>query len=174
MSTKESSVPHKVIILGFDGLSPEIIEPMMKKGVLPHFSRIKEQGSYAWPIQELIKGLDGPNPTDAFVFDLLLPDQHAGWQFATMYDGFTTNQANAIPDVSLRQFPFFEKFIAAGQGEATRFPDYDGHGLFAPLGDTNASAQAALRETQYKLLAEAIPAVSFAAAANAIVSLPAG
>ena len=46
MSTKVSKFDHKVIILGFDGLSPDIIEPMMSRGDLPNFSRLKEQGSY--------------------------------------------------------------------------------------------------------------------------------
>jgi len=36
----------KIIILGFDALSPEVIEPMMSEGKLPNFSRLKEKGSY--------------------------------------------------------------------------------------------------------------------------------
>ena len=36
----------KIVILGFDGLSPEIIESMMKEGKLPYFSELSKQGSY--------------------------------------------------------------------------------------------------------------------------------
>ena len=36
-----------VIILGLDGLSPELIEPMMAEGKLPNFARLKEMGSYS-------------------------------------------------------------------------------------------------------------------------------
>jgi len=43
---KMSSFDKKIIILGFDGLSPDIIEPMMRKGMLPNFSRLKQNGSY--------------------------------------------------------------------------------------------------------------------------------
>jgi len=76
--------------------------------------------------------------------------------------------AAALTDEELRLQPFFEKFIAAGVGEAARFPSYDGSALFAPIGDTTASDQAGEGTTQYKLLAEAIPAMSFAAAANSL------
>lgn len=46
MGRKSSEFNKKLIILGFDGLSPEIIEPMMEEGKLPNFSRLKEKGSY--------------------------------------------------------------------------------------------------------------------------------
>ncbi|MCQ9206267.1 MAG: alkaline phosphatase family protein [Omnitrophica bacterium] len=46
MSRKGSSFDKKIIILGFDGLSPKILEPMMQNGLLPNFSRLKEHGSY--------------------------------------------------------------------------------------------------------------------------------
>lgn len=36
----------RVIILGMDGLSPKIIEPMMKEGKLPHFAKLMSEGSY--------------------------------------------------------------------------------------------------------------------------------
>ena len=65
--------------------------------------------------------------------------------------------------------PFFERFKAAGKGQAKRFASYDGDKLRRrPEGDAIASEQAGLPTTQFKLLAEAIPAVSFAAAANSL------
>ncbi len=46
MKPPTSTFDKKVIILGFDGLSPEIIEPMMAEGKLPNFAKLKERGSY--------------------------------------------------------------------------------------------------------------------------------
>ncbi|NQT90757.1 MAG: alkaline phosphatase family protein [Candidatus Omnitrophica bacterium] len=43
---EKSMFDKKIIILGFDGLSPDIIEPMMDRGELPNFSHLKEAGSY--------------------------------------------------------------------------------------------------------------------------------
>jgi hypothetical protein len=130
----------------------------------------------SWALQEMIKGLDGP--LGLFAYNLVMPDQHAGWQFnEDAYDGnsilpghqvMNPADAAAITEAELREEPFFERFIAAGQGQASRFSDYDGNVLFAPQGDAVASDQAGQKETQYKLLAEAIPALSFAAAANTV------
>lgn len=47
MSGTVSKFNNKIVILGFDGLSPEIIEPMMREGRLPNFSRLANDGSYS-------------------------------------------------------------------------------------------------------------------------------
>ncbi len=36
----------KIVIIGFDGLSPKIVEPMMERDELPNFSRLKKEGAY--------------------------------------------------------------------------------------------------------------------------------
>ena len=41
-----TSFDKKIIVLGMDALSPEIIEPMIRQGKLPHFARLKAIGSY--------------------------------------------------------------------------------------------------------------------------------
>ncbi len=46
MNNNKSTFNKKVIIIGFDGLSPEMLEPMMQEGQLPNFARLKQQGSY--------------------------------------------------------------------------------------------------------------------------------
>jgi plasmid maintenance system killer protein len=141
---------------------------------------LTDKGRHAWAVQEMVKGEDGPGPTELFLFNLLLPDQHAGWQFNPAQDTSPYFPGTQLPDPAtaalltdeeLRTNSFFEPFIAAGRGQASRFPDYDGEELFAPLYDADANTQAAQDETQYKLLAEAIPALSFAAAANEVPSL---
>ena len=47
MKNKRSEFDKKIIILGFDGLSPAILEPLLKEGKLPNFSRLKDRGSYS-------------------------------------------------------------------------------------------------------------------------------
>lgn len=46
MGNKESDFNKKIIILGFDGLSPRLIEPLMAEGELPNFKRLGDSGSY--------------------------------------------------------------------------------------------------------------------------------
>ena len=36
----------RVVILGFDGVEPTIVESMMEAGELPHLSALLDQGSY--------------------------------------------------------------------------------------------------------------------------------
>lgn len=43
---KTDGLQKRVVILGFDGLSPAILESLMKEGALPHFTALAEQGSY--------------------------------------------------------------------------------------------------------------------------------
>ena len=47
MRRKGIPFDRRIIILGFDGLSPAIIEPMMEQGRLSNFSKLKELGSYS-------------------------------------------------------------------------------------------------------------------------------
>ena len=78
--TKESTFNKKIIVLGFDGLSPEIIELMMSEGKLPYFSRLKEQGSYRRltttnPSQSPVAWAGfatGQNPGKTGIFDFII------------------------------------------------------------------------------------------------------
>jgi predicted AlkP superfamily phosphohydrolase/phosphomutase len=82
MSKKESKFDKKIIILGFDGLSPQIIEPMMKEGKLPNFSRLQNQGFYRHltttnPPQSPVAWAGfatGQNPGKNGVFDFIVRD----------------------------------------------------------------------------------------------------
>ena len=79
---KESTFNKKIIILGFDGLSPEIVEPMMEKGDLPNLLRLKEEGSYRRlsttnPSQSPVAWAGfatGKNPGKNGVFDFIVRD----------------------------------------------------------------------------------------------------
>lgn len=47
MRQNTPKIDKKIIILGFDGMSPEIVDEMMRDGQLPNLSLLKEKGSYA-------------------------------------------------------------------------------------------------------------------------------
>ena len=82
MSKRASPLGKKIIILGFDGLSPKIIEPMMEQGRLPNFSRLKERGAYRHlsttnPSQSPVAWAGfatGQNPGKNGVFDFIVRD----------------------------------------------------------------------------------------------------
>ncbi|MBU1933433.1 MAG: alkaline phosphatase family protein [Candidatus Omnitrophica bacterium] len=82
MTKKGSKFDKKIVILGFDGLSPEIIEPMMEEGRLPNFSLLKERGSYrnlatTNPPQSPVAWAGfatGQNPGKNGIFDFIIRD----------------------------------------------------------------------------------------------------
>lgn len=45
MGKERSNFNGRLVILGFDGLSPEIVKSMMEEGRLPNFSKLKKEGS---------------------------------------------------------------------------------------------------------------------------------
>ncbi len=58
--TKEvAGCKEKIVIIGLDGLEPEIMERLMGEGKLPNFKKLKEQGTYArlatsYPAESLV------------------------------------------------------------------------------------------------------------------------
>ncbi len=82
----------RLIIVALDGLSPKIIEPMMARGELPSFQRLKDLGGYAQ--------IGTTNPAESPV---------AWTSFATgrnpgkhgVYDFIRRNPASYLPDLSL-------------------------------------------------------------------------
>jgi predicted AlkP superfamily phosphohydrolase/phosphomutase len=82
MNKKACGFDKKIIVLGFDGLSPEIIEPMMKGNKLPNFSKLSQSGSYrhllpANPSQSPVAWAafaTGENPGKNGVFDFIVRD----------------------------------------------------------------------------------------------------
>lgn len=136
-------------------------------------------GFGAWYIQEKTKGLSGTLfHGDGLSFAFAFPDQHGGWRINVdqrdpsdlePYDDPT--YYSELSNATLRTTPVFAPFASISplnSHEANRYPTYDGALLLAPAGDVTANAQAALPTTQYKLLAEAIPALSFAVATNPV------
>jgi predicted AlkP superfamily phosphohydrolase/phosphomutase len=81
-----------MVVIALDGLSPEIIEPMMAAGKLPNFRRLQQEGSYS--------RLGTTNPSESPV---------AWTTFATgrnpgkhgVYDFIRRDPASYMPDLSL-------------------------------------------------------------------------
>ena len=82
MGRRESDFDKKIIIIGFDGLSPRIIEPMMAEGELPNFNLLKDSGSYSLltttnPSQSPVAWAGfstGKNPGKHGIYDFIVRD----------------------------------------------------------------------------------------------------
>jgi len=82
MKKREAVFDKRVILLGFDGLSPDILEAMMNKGELPNFIRLRETGSYRHlsttnPSQSPVAWAafaTGQNPGKNGIFDFIVRD----------------------------------------------------------------------------------------------------
>ncbi len=82
MTKKGPFFQKKIIILGFDGLSPVLMEKMMDDGELPNFSRLRQEGSYRHirttnPAQSPVAWAGfstGQNPGKNGVFDFIIRD----------------------------------------------------------------------------------------------------
>jgi len=81
-----SAIHSRVVLLGFDGLSPELLEPLLAEGKLPNFQRLKERGGYARlattnPPQSPVAwctAVTGRNPGRHGIFDFITrkPDSY--------------------------------------------------------------------------------------------------
>ena len=79
---KQKSLADRVVVLGLDGLSPEIVQDLMAKGRLPNFVRLKEQGFFS-PLKTTNPPISpvawssfqtGVNPGKHNIFDFLSRD----------------------------------------------------------------------------------------------------
>ncbi|PYU09479.1 MAG: nucleotide pyrophosphatase, partial [Acidobacteria bacterium] len=73
----------RVVILGFDGMDPTLAERYMQQGKLPHFSRLRDTGTFR-PLATTIPPispvawssfLTGVNPGKHNIYDFLTPDR---------------------------------------------------------------------------------------------------
>ena len=74
----------RVVILGLDGLSPELVDQYLAEGLLPNLSRLRDEGSYArlgttWPPLSPVAWSSfstGANPGKHNIFDFLTRNVH--------------------------------------------------------------------------------------------------
>ena len=84
MTSGSGSTSMRVIVLGFDGLDPALLEAYMDQGLLPHFQQLKQQGTYrrlattnpalspvAWS-----SFVSGSNPGRHGLFDFITRDRN--------------------------------------------------------------------------------------------------
>ncbi len=72
----------KAIVIGLDGLEPSVVEAMLERGELPHFARLRREGSYlrlatTYPAQTPVAWSSfatGTNPGGHGVFDFVRRD----------------------------------------------------------------------------------------------------
>jgi predicted AlkP superfamily phosphohydrolase/phosphomutase len=70
---------EKAIVIGFDGMEPALVERFIERGLLPHFGRLREQGTYR-PLESTLPPLSpvawstfqtGVEPGKHSIFDFL-------------------------------------------------------------------------------------------------------
>lgn len=82
MKNQQTSFNCKIVILGFDGLSPKIVEAMMAEGKLPAFKKLAQTGSYRHlattnPAQSPVAWsgfITGKNPGKHGIYDFVARD----------------------------------------------------------------------------------------------------
>ena len=98
----EDGAIKKVIVIGLDGLSPEIVSRLLEAGQLPNLARLKEQGGYSRvattrPAQTPVAWstfATGTNPGGHGIFDFL-----------------RRNPRNYLPDLALNRYEQKNAFL---------------------------------------------------------------
>jgi predicted AlkP superfamily phosphohydrolase/phosphomutase len=76
---------NKVVVVGLDGLEPNIVETMLQRNELPNFAKIRDSGCYGrlrttYPAQTPVAWSSfatGTNPGGHGIFDFIT-EKHAG------------------------------------------------------------------------------------------------
>lgn len=74
---------RRVVILGLDGLDPDLVEQYLKEGLLPNLAQLKEEGTYTrlgttWPPLSPVAWSSfstGSNPGKHSIFDFISPNR---------------------------------------------------------------------------------------------------
>lgn len=127
---KKSTFDKKIIILGFDGLSPKIAESMMEKGELPNFNKLKEMGSYRHllttnPSQSPVAWAGfatGKNPGKNGIFDFIVRDPETYSLRLSLSDIEKGSPVKAIKNKCFWQYTSDEKIPTTIIGCPLTFP----------------------------------------------------
>lgn len=144
------------IAINFYSTGEDVVaNPGMTESVGEHLKDVIlnfDASTHAWVAQEISKGSD--------LMDIILKDTHAGWhenedsapwQAIQEQDNWEQRIDELVSEEFVRQHPFHEPFRQPNLYDAAK-----------------GSAEGNSKEVQYRLLATAIPAKSFAVAANPI------
>ncbi|MFC1807315.1 alkaline phosphatase family protein [Candidatus Omnitrophota bacterium] len=130
MNKRGSAFDGKIIILGFDGLSPAILEPMMKDGKLPNFAKLQEQGSYRRlgttnPSQSPVAWsgfATGKNPGKNGVFDFIVRDPNTYGLSLSLSNITGGKPKKVVKERSFWQYTSDEKIPTIILGHPVTFP----------------------------------------------------
>ena len=106
---------RRIMILGLDSLSPELMGPMMDEGALPNFARLRSEGSYrplptTNPSQSPVAWsgfATGSNPGKHGIFDFIIRDPKT-----YRLDLATSKMKNMRP-VKVKKAPSFWDHLSA-------------------------------------------------------------
>jgi len=102
---KHSSV-DRVIILGFDGMDPELAEKFMAEGKLPNFSRLKKEGTFS-KLQTTTPAIS-PVAWSSFMTGVN-PSKH------NIFDFLSRNPKTYLPDLSSARIGPPRKYLSLGK-----------------------------------------------------------
>ena len=102
----KKSLVDRVVIVGFDGMEPTLIEKYMARGKLPNFSRMKEEGAYA-KLGTTIPAIS-PVAWSSFMTGCH-PAKH------NIFDFLSRNPATYLPDLSSAQIGNPKRYLNLGQ-----------------------------------------------------------
>lgn len=101
---------EKVIVIGFDGLDPDLLQMHMLEGKLPNFLKLKERGSFT----RLATTMPPQSPVAWSSFATgVNPGKHG------MFDFLVRDRKTYLPDLSLFRFRRPERFVRVG---SKKFP----------------------------------------------------
>ncbi|NOR14690.1 MAG: nucleotide pyrophosphatase [Candidatus Aminicenantes bacterium] len=100
------SLVDRMVIVGFDGMEPTLIEKFMAEGKLPNFSKLKEQGSYA-RLQTTTPAIS-PVAWSSFMTGSH-PAKH------NIFDFLSRNPKTYLPDLSSAQIGKPKRFLPLGK-----------------------------------------------------------
>lgn len=104
--TFKKIIINKLIIIGLDGLEPTLVEKFMSEGKLPHFSKIKKEGTYA-RLQTTTPAIS-PVAWSSFMTGSH-PSKH------NIFDFLSRDAKNYLPDLSSAKIGKPKKILSLGK-----------------------------------------------------------
>ena len=136
-SVKKSKV-KKVVIVGLDGQDPELTEKFMNEGILPNFSKLRNEGSFnrlettclaespvAWSGFQT-----GCNPAKHKIFDFLVPNRKT---YFPELSSAQVEKPNKTISFGKYQIPIGKPVIDLGRKSLPFWKILGNHGVFSTI-----------------------------------------
>ena len=126
-SILRSRLPHRpaagrVVVLGLDGFSPEVVRRLMAEGRLPNISRLAESGTLT-ELETTCPGVSpvawtsfqtGVNPGRHGIFDFLAPDRRRYVPTLSSVETARTSRGKTVVRSLRKSRPFWQELSACG------------------------------------------------------------